>query len=62
VALDAQAPDAAKGGADGGVERPAMIREFSINVRLASVARPEAPGTVGIVTWSLPGIQERNGR
>ncbi len=43
AADDAKAPDA-------------KAPEFSISVALASDFQPEAPGTVGIVKWSLEGV------
>jgi len=48
------------GGADG--SGGAQAADFVVEVELASEVEPSAPGTVGIVTWSLPGAAAESAR
>ena len=42
---------------DGDSGTAANAAPFHVDVSLASDVKPDAPGTVGIVTWSLPDVQ-----
>jgi hypothetical protein len=53
---DAGVPDSAKSDASKSSDGPGKLPEFSISVALASDLEPEAPGTVGIVRWSLQDV------
>jgi hypothetical protein len=55
-AQDAGAPDSSTPRDSGMPDTSASTPEFSISVELASDILPSAPGTVGIVKWSLPGV------
>jgi hypothetical protein len=49
----AAAPDVAKVGDAKSPDGPAKPPEFTVSVALASDIQPDAPGTVGVVKWSL---------
>jgi hypothetical protein len=54
---DGGTPDSREGPRDAGApEGPAGVPKFSVSVALASDIRSDAPGTVGIVTWSVQGV------
>ncbi len=53
---DDNAPQGGTSPVDSAIEVDTNIGTFSIDVSLASDINPEAPGTVGIVTWSIQGV------
>ncbi len=48
-------PGSGTAGASGAAGGSAGVAPFVVNVELASNVNPSAPGTIGIVTWSLDG-------
>src|SRR5690606_5114232 len=56
--LSSEGGGATGGGATGGAATggsPQLSEDFQIEVQLASEIMPQAPTTVGVVDWSLPG-------